>query len=160
KKPTDLTPEEGRAAITNVYHAAAEMDAHLFGVCTYPHPVACSGLNPYVFSGWLNGCGLGLRWSKKLRFPSHEDCKAVEDFYISLLNAYHHRYLLVDMRFAVAQKSTFTNPGGQADHRNHVTEEEDFKFLKRKFGSAIDFRRPHHANKASHQWQKRIKLPF
>ncbi|GGF27479.1 hypothetical protein [Hymenobacter cavernae] len=82
------------------------------------------------------------------------------DFWISLLNAYHHRKCWKDLRFAFVLANTFKNPDGQSEHRNIDAEQKAWEFLRRCFGEAIQLKKDTHLAKRKHQFQKTMNLPL
>ena len=128
----DLIQQAGLAC-----HAAG---FHLFGFSHAPAPLHYKSLNPIQIGGYFTGCAHGVLAGSKLWY--NQDIICNEDYWISALNAYHHRGGWKDTRFS-----------------NNEAEEADFKLLQRVFGSeVINFR----TNKKSlkHEFQKTLKLPF
>lgn len=79
------------------------------------------------------------------------------------MNAYHHRYLLVDQRFGPRKERTFANPGGQAQRRTAETEKHDTETLRRLFGAAVVERRANYkVGKRNHRTpaQRSPKNPY
>jgi hypothetical protein len=130
-----MTAEEARDAAEATYATAAEMGAYLFGFAFFGDTRLFRPQRPFLLTGYINAACFGLRAGSKLRFRT--DVVAVEDFALSGMNAYYHRYLFVDQRFGPRQEKTFTNPGGQALHRTAETERRDTEALRRLFGPAI-----------------------
>lgn len=108
---------------------------YLFGFTNDPHGFHYRFFQPIKLSGAIMGAAFGMLQGSKLRFPS--EGVAVEDFYISGLNAYHHRKVFLDVRFCFEQAGTFKRRGGQSTVRSKMTEREDTLFLRRMFGNAI-----------------------
>lgn len=61
----------------------------------------------------------------------------MDDYWVCLLNAYHHRYAWFDGRFAFGFKDTYTGRGGMAEFRAGGGEEAATALLKRYFGAAV-----------------------
>jgi hypothetical protein len=137
--------------------AAKEAGAFLYGFSHSPTPVSFNSLNPIKLTGYVTGCAHGVLEGSKLWYNPEIICN--EDYWISLLNAYHHRMLYKDTRYYFDQKDTFVNAGGLAEFRNVDAERKDFELLHRTFGDAVyigDKRR----KSPKHQFQKTLKLPF
>jgi hypothetical protein len=157
-----LSPDEARAAIEATAETARALGAYLFGFAATGDQRTYSPQAPFRLTGYCNGCALGLLAGSKLWF--HPEAVAVEDFWVSGLNAHHHRFAFFDTRFAAIQKATFANPGGLAEHRTPATEEADYKFLRRMFGDAVrlkthDERFGRRARRSS-AWARKMVLPY
>lgn len=154
---TDVDPDVAYDIIQATAAACRETGFFGFGFSTSPTPLHFDSLNPIRLTGYLTGCAHGVLKGSKLWYNPDIVCN--EDYWISCLNAYHHRGVFKDLRFYWAQRDTFVNRGGLAEFRNLEAEEADFKLLQRVFGhDVISLRK----NKGSmkHPFQKTFKLPF
>jgi hypothetical protein len=149
----EVEPETARTIIENTAIAAKEAGAYLFGFSTCLSPLAYHAFSPISLIGFVNGCGTGLLKGSKLFYIP--EIQSNDDYWISLLNAYHHRICYRDTRFSFEQQDTFKNRGGLSEFRNIGVEEKDFEILKKHFGNAVQLR-----NGKKHQFQKNIILPF
>lgn len=155
-EPTTVEPDEAYDIIQMTANAAQQAGAFVFGFSTSPAPVSFNSLNPIQLSGYVTGCAHGVLHGSKLWYNPDIICN--EDYWISLLNAYHHRLIWKDTRFYWAQKDTFVNRGGLAEFRNLDAEEKDFNLLRKVFGEVVELRR--NPKNAKHPFQKTLKLPF
>jgi hypothetical protein len=139
--------------------ANACMDAgfYAFGFSTAPTPLHYNSLAPVALSGYLTGCAHGVLNGSKLWYNSDIQCN--EDYWISCLNAFHHRGCYKDLRFYWQQRDTFVNRGGLAEFRNTAAEEADFKLLQKVFGAEVISLRKN-KGKMKHEFQKSFRLPF
>ncbi|WP_273210483.1 hypothetical protein [Runella zeae] len=153
---TMVDPDDAYTLIQVTAQAAREAGAYLFGYSSSPAPVSFNSLKPIQLSGYVTGCAHGVLSGSKLWYNPEIVCN--EDYWISLLNAYHHRMIWKDTRFYWAQKDTFTNRGGLAEFRNLEAEEKDFHLLRQVFGDVVELRR--NSKNAKHPFQKTLKLPF
>lgn len=153
---TAVPPDAAHDIIQATAAAAKDAGAYLFGFSTSPQPVSYNSLNPIQLSGYLTGCAHGVLAGSKLWYNPDIICN--EDYWISLLNAHHHRLIYKDTRFYFAQKNTFVNRGGLAEFRNLDAEKKDFELLKRVFGDVVELRT--NPRNAKHPYQKTLKLPF
>ena len=142
---------------------AREAGCYLFSFSHTPRPNAYESWNPIKLKGFVTGCVTGILKGSKLSWNNCE-AKCAEDYYISLLNAYHHRKCWIDTRFYFRQLGTFVNRGGQAEHRSLEQEEADYNFLKDNFGDAIllksESNRASPLRRVKHRYEKSLKLPF
>jgi len=134
---TSITdPEIVEELLLNTYRAAKEMGAKMFGwanVATMREHY--SGMKPFTLVGWVNGCARGLVEGHCLKW--HPEISLKEDYYVSMLNAYHYKICFKDERFCMEQGGTFKSPGGLAKFRTSETEKREVALLKKTFGKHI-----------------------
>ena len=112
ERDRNVDKKTATAIINNTYQTAKELGAYLFGFSTFIREMTYRANQPFLFSGFINGCAIGIRKHPDLNFGLHEKFLYSDDWYVSLLNAYHNRYLFRDRRFCFIGKDTFHNPGG------------------------------------------------
>jgi hypothetical protein len=137
--------------------ACEDAGLFLFGFATSPTPISFNSTKPIELKGYVTGCSHGVLKNSKLWYNADIICN--EDYWISLLNAFHHRGIWKDTRFYFHQKDTFVNRGGLAEFRNVDAEEKDFKLLQKVFGSEVIQLRKN-KEKMKHPFQKSLRLPF
>jgi hypothetical protein len=116
--------------------ATRELGAFFFGWESSESTIRYySGLEPFKFTGFVNGCAMGFIAGHGLRFD--ESIVAKNDYDICALNAFRHHVCLRDTRYAFCQRETFTGSGGQSFFRNSETEARDIAILRRKYGEII-----------------------
>lgn len=152
-----LDPMEARAMIESTHQTAKELGAYLFGFSTCNDQRNYDPAIPFRLKGYCNGYGMGLISGSKLYFDGL--AVVVEDYFVSLLNAFHHRYAFFDCRFGFSQKKTFKNRGGCSNYRNNKTERESTEFLKKCFGGAV-VEKVGGRGSRSHEFERGMKLPF
>ncbi|PWJ51833.1 hypothetical protein CLV98_1363 [Dyadobacter jejuensis] len=153
-----VDPATAYDIIQSTAYAAQQAGAFLFGYSSSPTPISYNSLNPIQMSGYVTGCAHGVLEGSKLWYNPDIICN--EDYWISLLNAHHHRYIWKDTRYYWAQKDTFVNRGGLAEFRNIEAEEKDFKLLQKVFGQVVELRKSGGTSNLKHPFQKSLKLPF
>lgn len=153
-----VSPDETVAIIQQTAETARQIGAYVFGFSSVADARNFKPQRPFRLTGYCNGSSFGLLKGSRVFF--HKDAVAVEDYFASLVNAYYHRYAFFDLRFGFVQQKTFKNLGGQSEFRSTKSEERDLKFLEREFGDAIQQRPPVGRGKASHEFQRVVKLPF
>jgi hypothetical protein len=157
-EPTDLKPDEVHELIQQTAWNARKAGAFLFGFNNRPNPTMYNPMEPIQLSGYVTGCATGLLSGSRLWYNPAIQCN--EDYWISLLNAYHHRTIWRDNRFAFIQKDTFTAKGGLAEFRNVEAEKADFELLKKCFGDAVELKVDTKLAKRKHPYQKTMRLSF
>ncbi|HVT74566.1 MAG TPA: hypothetical protein VHD61_15640 [Lacunisphaera sp.] len=131
-------PAEIHAIVRATFDLAAEFGVFFFGWETSVEAIRYyGGHEPFSLTGYVNGCAMGFRRGHGLRFD--ERIVAKNDYDISALNAFRHRRVLKDNRYAFCQTDTFTGAGGQSHYRNSETEARDCAFLVEKYGEAFTF---------------------
>lgn len=133
--PNALAPEEVRDVIDTAADTARQLGAFLFGFNTHSAPMTYQGFRPFGFGGYTMGGAYGILEGSKLRFPDTD--LPCEDWFISLLNAFHHRFAWSDRRWAFAFKDTYSGTGGCQEIRMFDGEKRAFDMLRAHFGAAI-----------------------
>ncbi|GAB2954775.1 hypothetical protein GCM10027048_20370 [Hymenobacter coalescens] len=153
-----IGPEQAMAIIQETAYAAKQAGAYLWGFNSNPNPTMYKALNPISLTGYITGCATGLLEGSKLWYNSQIVCN--EDYWISCLNAHHHRIIWKDTRYTFIQKDTFVGQGGLAEFRNIDAERQDYELLRRCFGEVIQKKKDSLLAKRKHEFQKTMKLPF
>ncbi len=156
--------QEVRDLIYACADAALKAGAFLYGFSKDPNPLAYRPHKPITLTGYITGCATGLLAGTACK-PSllyyDTAIKCNEDYWISCLNAYHHRLIWRDNRFTFLQKNTFVSSGGLAEFRNLAAEEADFKYLQKCFGKeVVQLKKDSKLRKRVHPFEKTMRLPF
>lgn len=168
--PPKMSAEEATDVVQATAEMAREVGAKLWGFSNYPMTYTFDVFKPFKTTGYVNGFAMGIFTDGLLRFPEESDFMG-SDYFVSALNAYHHRYIWLDTRFAFAQHGTFRNPGGQADFRNMETERRSYERLRNYFGAAIELKHGRGARppdtsdarkgaNAGHPYEKLLHVPW
>ena len=160
-----LTPDEAYEVVQNLARVAKEMGAYLFGFCSSPNPRDVKDFMPFLINAYVKGTTMGMLEGSKLHFPMEEAGRISEDHYVTLLNAYHHRFNIIDNRYSFIHKGTFKTVGGCSDYRTSDSEEVAYKFLRQKFGEAVQLKKVGTNNKGqemarTHAWERVIHIPY
>lgn len=159
-EPSDVDPDTAYEIIQHAGNMAHMLDIYLFGFNKNPMPLAYDEFKPIRLSGHITGCAFGmLKGSKHLKF--NPDLVAVEDFYVSGLNAFYHRKCYLDTRFNFTQEKTFINTGGLSDFRTEESERSDTLALKKLFGNTITVKKEKMGSqKNKNKYGRSFKTPF
>lgn len=134
--PSREDPEHAFEIIQSVGAMAKEMGVYLWGLANSHDARYYDANRPFRTTGYVNGYSLGLFAGSRLSFPEDPHC-AVEDYYVSGLNAYYYRRIWCDTRWGFQQVETFKGEGGQSAWRTTAHEERWLKELRSLFGTAI-----------------------
>lgn len=128
-------PEDVEAIIRTTFTTARDIGAKVFTWGLLAQSIQYfTGLEPFRLSGMIHGSSFGIMANHGLNFNT--GVAVNEDLWLSLLNAYKHRYCLKDNRFAFVAK-VFEGMGGQANYRTAQRQAQDYEFLRRLFGPAV-----------------------
>ena len=161
EKSRFLDPTAATSLCDRLTLEAKQFGVYLFGVSAsaVPHYYV-SGL-PYRTWGWVNGGFTGLIAGSKLAYNT--EIASSEDYWISALNAYHHRKCLIDTRYALVDvfgNGTMKTKGGMSFTRNLERESRDIEILQRFFGDAIKRRGRMGVAHQLHEHQKMLEIPW
>lgn len=137
---------------------AADLGVYLFSFDPVADRRNFKPSSPFRVKGYVPGHSFGMRKGSKLFFT--KESVEVEDYWISCLNAYHHRMAWVDRRYGFTQKDTFTSQGGLSAHRTMETERQDTEMLMRYFGEVITWKKGTARASPTHRYQRSMHLPF
>jgi hypothetical protein len=125
---------KARDLVYRLADQARDMGAFMFGFTELVRPVYYSGHAPFRLTGLIEGGKCGFLEGHSIWWPEH--ISFVDDFWASALNAYHHRFCLVDMRYAIPTQ--VGQLGGLAGHRTTSQIWEKADFLRTAFGEAVE----------------------
>jgi hypothetical protein len=158
-KPSKVTdPQRARDIVQRTADHAEAIGSYLFGFAQNPSPMVFKPQEPFRLKGLITGAALGIRAGSKLWFP--KDLHGSGDLWISALNAYHHRFLLIDQRYVFPNVGTFQNTGGLASVRTTANLERNLERLKESFGDAIYARAPKGGYGKASAWAVNLKVPW
>lgn len=152
-----LSPEYITRVLKNIYQLAVDLNVYLFGISKNPRPKQYTSQKPILLSGVISGACYGLRKSPNLYYS--KELTVMEDYWISLLNAYHNRMCLIDTRFAFIQKDTFKNKGGLAEFRNQEVA-RDYKLMKKYFGDTLRLKKHNSEARPKTEYARTAEIRF
>jgi len=157
-KNSTFEPDVVREMIQRQAWMAKEIGAYLFGFNHLVRPVFVHPQQPFAIKGFIPGHSMGLLKGSKLYW--HKRATTVCDYWISSLNAYHHRIVWKDLHYGFLQTKTFKGAGGQAQHRSMAVEFEANVFLREYFGSDVIRNKKDTITKRSHDAMRHMALPY
>jgi hypothetical protein len=157
-EPLSVTPEVATELIYNASDIAEQMGCYIYGFNNNGDTRNYNGLRPFRLRGlcWANG--LGIRPGSKIWWNT--EYTIFDDWWIHLINKYHHRFSFFDDRFCFAAEKTFSNAGGVSAIRTGATYEKDFKLLKADFGDAIQPKKGTPRAPVRNPWQPSLNIGF
>jgi len=156
-----ITPDLAYDIIQSTAATAYNMGAFLFGFSKSQRPVDYVAQKPFTLNEVVIGGWGGILKGSKLYYP--EDPRGIlgQDFFVSGLNAFYHRYCFIDNRFGFITKDNFKNPGGCANYRTVELEKDCTLWLREQFGDAIQIKKVTvgHMN-LSHPYERSLFIPY
>lgn len=134
-----LRPPVPELVVQATAETARQLGVYLFGFSQIGDPAMYRPFAPLSLTGFVGGHAMGVLSGSKLYW--HPDSATVDDFWISLLNAHHHRMALIDRRYFASQEKTFAGVGGQGGVRTEDTYRTAYLFLKAHFGESVQMKR-------------------
>jgi hypothetical protein len=128
-----LNPPEAKTVIHRIADQAEQMGAFLWGPSNERNPLRFQPQRPFRLTGVVRGRCMGLLAGAKFFFP--QEISADDEMCVSGLNAYFHRFCLVDERYAMPGDEY--TPGGLASRRSSHTLTRWVEKLQEMFGEAI-----------------------
>jgi hypothetical protein len=133
---TRVEPAKAVGVVQRLADQAEQVGAYLFGLTSDENPMHFSPQSPFRVTGLVDGGKLGLLPGSQLWWP--EDIAFADDFWVSMLNAYHHRFCLVDERYCIATR--VGQQGGLASVRTQDAIWTKAQFLRDSFGDACELK--------------------
>lgn len=122
--------------INETHYITKNLGLKMYGYSRNVNPSTYSGLQLFKANGFINGGAMGLLPAENLQFPI--DNVYMEDYYISLLNAYYYRACIIDLRYTFAFLESTKRVGGCSDYANrNETEKKSYFFMKKHFGDSV-----------------------
>jgi len=147
-----------RDIILRCYNMAKEMKAYMFGFTKERNPLMYVSQNPFRFKGYMNSSHFGVISGNRLYY--NLDMNEGEDHWLSCLNAYTHRYFLMDTRYAFFTKDNFMARGGCNDYRTEESMKKNTILLRRVFGEVVQIKRPVNHRKNVNYGERSISIPL
>ena len=162
RRTIQCRPDRAAEIVQATARTAKRLGAFLFGFASHCNPLTYYPSRPFSFGGYTPGGSLGLLAGSKLYWP--KKCTLpVDDYWVCLLNAFHHRYAYYDRRFAWSFAETYRGLGGLAEFLPDGSEDAGTEFLVRQFGGdiVVRLRTPKSVTKREYNPSPRkIRLPW
>jgi hypothetical protein len=148
-----------RDLIYRAFDQAEQMGAYLIGFNFFGNPAAFHPQRPFVLKGQVAGRAIGVREGGKIAFPEHR-MMFTDDLYISALNAYYHRFCLIDQRYCFSAPGTWAREGGMNHLRTWDRMLENNRLMFEAFGDAVVKKQGTRIASLTHDAQIALKVPW
>ena len=111
-----ISPSMALEIVDRTRAEAEAAGAFLWGFARTLNPTHYSPQSPVGLTGFIPGCGMGLRPGSKLWWPDN-GMMDLDDAWICLLNAHYHRYVWRNERYCLQAVDTFASIGGNSTWR-------------------------------------------
>ena len=152
------TKQHARDIIEQTRSIAEQMGAKMFGYTHNRRPVAYNSHKPFKTTGFLSGSHTGFLKDHNLKYDT--TMPEGEDYYISALNVYKNRFMLIDTRYGFFTTDNFNNNGGCSTDRNTIVLQEDTIKLREYFGEVITLKKSTGHKKNIREGERSVKFPF
>jgi hypothetical protein len=151
-------PEEIIGIIYRLADMAKDLGAKMFGFGNCRTPVQYRSHEPFKFTGYQNASYCGFLEGHDLMYDlSYSEG---EDHYISCLNIYRHRFMLIDTRYAVFTKDNFKGEGGCSTDRTLTEFQENTIRLRKTFGEVVHMKSASGGKKTFFKGERTLSFPF
>lgn len=130
-----VEPAKARDLVQRTADTAEQMGVFLFGFSMETNPLYYSPQNPFQLTGMMGGGKFGILPGSKLWYPEDPKLGMWEDLWMGAINAYHHRFMFCDLRYAIP--TSVGQGGGLANVRTDKTLWEQAARMQEQFGEAI-----------------------
>lgn len=139
-------------------YIAKQIGAFTWGYQSIRNPNEYNSHKPLKHTGYLNNSHIGFLKGHGLVYDLGYG--EAEDYYISCLNYYKHRFSLIDRRFTFMTKDNFLASGGVNDIRTIDMMVENTIKLREVFGECIVVKKPTANKKKVHMGERSIVFPY
>lgn len=150
-------PQHVRDIIQQDYYLAKEMGAKMYGFTHTMRPVSYSPQRPFRTTGFL--CASQTGYIKGHGLKENFDIVSADDYYMSCLNVFKHRYMLIDDRYGFISKN-FVNNGGLQEVRNIDNIQNDTLILRQFFGEVINLKKANTHKSKINEGERSLNFPF
>lgn len=135
-----------------------EIGAYVFGFQSIRNPNEYISHRPFRHTGYLNNSHIGFIKGHNLVYS--QEFGEAEDYYISCLNYYKHRYAFIDTRFTFHTKDNFLAQGGVNDLRTTEMMVENTLKLRKLFGEVVKIKKPTNNKSKVHLGERSLVFPY
>lgn len=152
------SPDTVYDVIQQVGNMALDMGAYMFSFESIRNPLQFISHEPFKMSGYMNASYTGFLAGHGLEYDP--DLWEGEDHYMSLLNAYVHRYCLIDCRYSFHTYKNWELAGGLSGIRTQQNMEKSTIILRKKFGEAVIPKLPSKLKGKVIKGERSLRFPF
>jgi hypothetical protein len=127
-----VEPRKACALVHRLADQCEQMGLFMFGFSLETKPLYYSGHQPFALTGMIGGGKFGILAGSKMFYPDDPALGMWEDLWMSGLNAFHHRALIRDERYAIP--TAVGQSGGLANVRTHRSLWQQVEKMQAAFG--------------------------
>lgn len=151
-------PQMVKDLIYQLADMANSIGSKMFGFGNIRRPEHFTSHRIFRMSGYQNASYCGYLKGHGLKYDL--DLVEGEDHYMSCLNVFKNRYMLIDNRFAFYTKDNFKAKGGCCDYRTLEDMKETTLALREDFGDVIKIKKATNGKMAINEGERSLKFPF
>jgi hypothetical protein len=148
--------------INSIIQRAADMcaavGAKMYGFQNLRQPLHYVSHSPIKFTGYLNASYCGFLEGHNLEYDT--TYKEGEDHYMSCLNVYRNRYMLIDSRYSFVTDGNFSASGGCQLDRTKTEMLKTTLKLKRTFGDVVRVKAQTTGKAKLREGERTVTFPF
>jgi len=150
--------EHARDIILQTAFLAKEMGAKMFGFSHRRRPVAYYPQQPFRTTGFLNGSHCGFLEGHDLKYDLR--MAEGEDYFMSCLNVFKNRFMLIDDRYGFMTTDNFGSSGGCSTDRNIDVMKNDTLMLRESFGEVVNIKQVTTHKMNVREGERIIRFPY
>ncbi len=151
-------PDMIRDIIQRCCYMAEEKGAYMFGFTKERNPLMYVSHNPFKFSGYMNSSHFGVIAGSKLWY--NLEMNEGEDHWLSCLNAFEHRFFLMDTRYSFYTKDNFVAEGGCNSYRTLDSMKKNTLLLRKTFGSVVNIKTSSKLRQNVNYGERSLSIPL
>ncbi len=151
-------PDEVKSIIQRTADMAKDVGAKMYGYANLRSPAHYVSHRPITFTGYLNASYTGYLEGHNLSYDvSYPEG---EDHYMSCLNVYRNRYMLIDHRWCFVTQGNFSAEGGCNLDRTREDMLLTTLKLRKTFGNVINVKKPTAGKGKLREGERTVTFPF
>ena len=147
-----------RDIIQQTANLARGMGAKMFGFDHNRSPVTYHANKPFRTTGYLNASHCGFLKGHGMSYD--KSMIEGEDHYISCLNVYKNRFMLINDRYGFFTEANFKNDGGCSGSRNVEIMKENTLKLREYFGDCVHIKKATILKTKLNEGERSISFPY
>jgi len=151
-------PKQVYDIILYTANIAKQLGTYMFGFSNIRNPVGYRSASPFKFVEFMPGATVGFLKGHGMYYDPR--IETADDYFVTCLNAYYHRYSLINTMFTFLTVGNFTREGGVMENRTQKVVVNDTMILRETFGEIIQIKKPTHLKKHLHYGERSLLFPY